>query len=99
MTQAAEARAIPVTATRNGTEGARGSRSRRRLAVEYRIVDGGSVDALRRRELELERLIIKAACHRAARLASSCGTGDPLAGAESHPGIFAADRHAVPEAR
>lgn len=56
----------------------RNGRRRRSLAVEVRATaERPSAEELRRREQELERLIIKAACHRARRLAGQSG-GDAL---------------------
>ena len=53
----------------------------RRLLVELRPVSEPlSAEELRRREEELERLIIKAACRRAARLAEGLGGLDPADG-------------------
>ena len=50
------------------------ARTRKRFEVEVRIAsDPLRADELRRREQELERLIIKAACRRAARLAELLG--------------------------
>jgi hypothetical protein len=61
---------------RDGSE--RPGRRRRALAVEVRAAEERpSAEDLRRREQELERLIIKAACHRARRLAGQSG-GDAL---------------------
>jgi hypothetical protein len=51
-------------------------RARRPVAVELRpTAEPPSDEELRRREQELERLIIKAACLRAARLAEQAGAG------------------------
>lgn len=99
MTRADEATSMPIAAAGNRAAGPRSSRSRRPLAVEYRVATGASGDELRRRELELERLIIKAACHRAARLADTCGPGGALAGDDPSSGIAAADQRAVLGAR
>lgn len=67
-----EAIAIPArvpSATVPATES--GRRRRRPITVELRTVSEPlSEEELRWREQELERLIIKAACHRAARLAA-----------------------------
>jgi hypothetical protein len=50
----------------------------RRMAIELRpAAEPLSAEELRRREEELERLIIKAACRRAARLAEELGGLDP----------------------
>lgn len=73
-------RAMPVAAKVGDADGPRRGRSRGPLAVEYRVCGGGSVDDLRRREAELERLIVKAACHRAARLVGGGGTEGTAAG-------------------
>lgn len=52
------------------------ARTRKRFRVEVRIASEPlSPDELRRREQELERLIIKAACRRAARLAELSDNG------------------------
>lgn len=49
-------------------------RSRRRIRIELRPIEHlSSAEELCRREQELERLIIKAACRRAARLAQQFG--------------------------
>lgn len=53
----------------------------RRVLVELRPApEPVSAEELRRREEELERLIIKAACRRAARLAEGLGGLDPADG-------------------
>jgi hypothetical protein len=50
-------------------------RGRRSVAVELRpAAEPPSDEELRQRERELERLIIKAACRRATRLAEQTGT-------------------------
>lgn len=52
------------------------ARGRRCVVVEVRPAEQPlSAEELRRREEELERLIIKAACRRAARLAEQNGNG------------------------
>ncbi len=57
-------------------EDGRAGRARRGVAVELRpAVEPLSAEELRHREEELERLIIKAACRRAARLAEELGGG------------------------
>ena len=52
-------------------EDGRAGRARRGVMVELRAAtEPLSAEELRRREAELERLIVKAACRRAARLAA-----------------------------
>ena len=94
MTRDEGLRALRADAEDGDVGGPRRGRPRRPLAVEYRVAAGVSGDELRRRELELERLIIEAACHRAARLAAD-GRGDALAGDDPSPGSAAADHRAA----
>ena len=57
-------------------EDGRAERARRVVAVERRpTTEPLSAEELHRRETELERLIIKAACRRAARLAAEPAGG------------------------
>ena len=58
----------------------------RRMLVELRPAREPISEELRRREEELERLIIKAACRRAARLAEELRGLDPAAGHEPAQG-------------
>jgi hypothetical protein len=58
----------------------RPARARRRVVVELRTPTSPfPEEELRRREQELERLIVKAACRRAARLAGQLGDGPAAA--------------------
>jgi hypothetical protein len=99
MTRVDEARTITAAAARGGSGEPGLSRPRRPLAVECRIVAGESGDASRRREAELERLIVKAACLRAARLAAARQVGEACAGDNSPTSGAAAGLRAAPGAR
>jgi hypothetical protein len=64
----------------------RPARARRRVVVELRTPTSPfPEEELRRREQELERLIVKAACRRAARLAGQLGDGPTAAGRGATP--------------
>lgn len=65
-----------AAATPDGQAAAVGARGRRCVVLEVRPAEQPlSAEELRRREEELERLIVKAACLRAARLAEQNATG------------------------
>ncbi len=81
MTRSDEVESTRAVAADYLAGGPRPRRVCRQLAVKYRVVAAATGEELHRRERELERLIVKAACNRAARLAAShspCGepTGD-----------------------
>ena len=78
MTAQPHSAPVPAAASRG--------RARRHITVELRQVsEPPPVEELRRREEELERLIIKAACRRAARLAGLSAPSAPSAVQASAP--------------